>query len=72
MQKPELNKVYRLTYVGCVHKRGWDIISEDFTYMARRGNRYYFFGVNRGIDLTISKTQFNEYLANTIEKLKSL
>lgn len=62
--KLEKNKKYKLTYL----KYG-RVISEYFEFMATRGNRYYFYCQDSGIDLLISKDQFDEYSKNTENKL---
>lgn len=62
--KPIKGVFYKLTYYK-THSRGRDIVTENFEWLAMRGSKYYFHSSHRGIDLTLTKWEFNEYLENT-------
>ncbi len=67
--KPEIGKIYKLTYFGSKHERGRDVISLDFEYKCKRRSGYYFLSTNGVIDLVLKEYQFEEYSTNTIESL---
>jgi len=69
--KPVKGEKYVLTYFGRSHSRGTPIHQYTFQFICHRGRNLYFYAENGGIDLTISKQQFNTYLKNTIEQLQN-
>jgi len=69
-KEPVIGEIYHLTYFGASSARGVEIVSEDFTFMCKRRSGYYLLSTSGVIDLVVKQHLFDEYLENTVDKLR--